>query len=117
MGTNFLTMEDWFLASAAIDYVALDEIANRDLERKELAPSKKEFEFALSFIKYLFNKYGNYLTYSTGPGDPINKTPKELLAWLKSEYDAGKYEDIYYGVWFSLDKKVIPSKYIPTLPT
>ena len=38
---------------------------------------------------------------------------EELIRWLKGQFDTGKYTEIHYGIWFELDKTVIPPEYIP----
>jgi hypothetical protein len=78
-------------------------------------PPKKQFLRTLAFIEYLVEKYGKYLSYSIGSAYPIDKTPAELLAWLKQQWETGKYEAIDYGVWFELDESVIPLEYKPAL--
>jgi len=112
---EFDKIEYWFLISVAIDYISLDEIVKKVSKIFEIEPTKKNFSKAIIFIKYLFSKYGNYIHYTLGPGEPINKNFDEFIIWLNEIYDAGRYKEIDYGVWFDLDKKVIPKKYIPKL--
>ena len=114
MKRKFAKEEEYFLLRAAEDYVALEVIANKSFNNPGPTPPKAEFARALEFIAYLFKKYGKYLKCSTGAGaHPVNKSPEDLITWLQEQYDAGKYTDIHYGIWFELDKKVIPKEYIP----
>ena len=114
MKHEFTEDEHHFLCSAAVDYVALDEITNRKFNNPGPTPPKEEFVRALDFIAYLFEKYGEHLKCSTGAGaHPIDKAPEELIDWLKEQFDAGKYTEIHYGIWFELAMEVIPPEYIP----
>ncbi len=67
----------------------------------------------IEFISHLYNQYHNSFHYTLGPGEPINKNFDDFIKWLKEIYDAGKYKEIDYGIWFDLDEKVIPKEYIP----
>jgi hypothetical protein len=114
--------EDDFLYSVAEDYECVANIVSiiapdlRGTPYKRAMPSKKQFLRTLAFIAYLFKKYGKHLSYSIGAGGrPIDKTPAELLAWLKQQWETGKYKDIDYGVWFELEESVIPLHYMPAL--
>jgi len=75
-------------------------------------PTKENFNLMLSFIKYLFSKYGNNFHYTLGPGETIDKNFDEFVKWIKNMYDEGKYKEINYGIWFDLDEKVLPEEYI-----
>ena len=112
---NFSRIEHEFLLDVGIDYVPLNDIVRSVMGMEKLSrPTASEFTHSLEFIAYLFKKYGKHLKCSTGAGaHPVNKSPGDLIAWLQEQYDAGKYTDIHYGIWFELDREVIPEKYIP----
>jgi hypothetical protein len=107
--------EDDFLYSVAQEEESVGSIAHIVSPELRGTPSKKQFLRTLAFIAYLFKKYGKHLSYSIGAECPIDQTPAELLAWLKQQWETGKYEDIYYGVWFELEESVIPLHYRPAL--
>jgi hypothetical protein len=111
----FSKAEHEFLLDVGIDYVPLNDIVRSIIGMEKLRrPTEEEFVRALDFIAYLFEKYGEHLKCSTGAGaHPIDKAPKELIDWLKKQFDSGKYTEIHYGIWFSLDTEVIPPEYIP----
>ncbi len=59
MFKKFIKEIDWFLSSASIDYVSLDEICGKFTENSTAIPNQNEFDSAMIFIKYLDYKYGN----------------------------------------------------------
>ena len=114
MDKRYIKEEKEFLSDVSIDYVSLHNIFgiiaggfDRD------TPNEKEFGLIIKFIMFLFNKYGNLLTYSSGPGNPINKNIHELVKYLELEYNKGNYYDLSYSIWFDLDESVIPKEYLP----
>jgi hypothetical protein len=103
---KFSKQEAIFLAKVDIDYVSLAEIAGLFSISNYPRPTEKEYLGALEFIEYLLNKYGNQLKYYIGPGvELINKTPEELIAWLKEIWYKVEYygERMDYGDWFDLE--------------
>lgn len=112
---KFDEAEHYFLCSAAVDYVALIEIVRRIVNDGQRShPTSVEFIRSLEFIAYLFKKYGKHLRCLEGPDMHQRTEPlEELIYWLKDQYDAGKYTEIHYGIWFELDREVIPEEYIP----
>lgn len=115
MKHEFSKDEHHFLCSAAVDYVALAEIVYAIIDDGQRSrPTEEEFIRALDFIVYLFEKYGEHLKCLEGPDMHQRIEPlEELIDWLKEQFDAGKYTEIHYGIWFALDTEVIPPAYIP----
>jgi len=115
MKHEFYKAEHYFLGSAAVDYVALIEIVCAIIDDGNRSrPTRKEFVRSLNFIVYLFKKYGKHLKCLEGPDMHQRTEPLEELAdWLQDQFDAGKYTEIHYGIWFELDREVIPKEYIP----
>ena len=115
MKHEFTEDEHHFLCSAAVDYVALAEIVYAIIDNGQRSrPTEEEFIRALDFIAYLFEKYGEHLKCLEGPDMHQRIEPlEELIDWLKEQFDAGKYTEIHYGIWFELAMEVIPPEYIP----
>ena len=112
---SFSKAEHEFLLDVGIDYVPLNDIVRSIIGMEKLRrPTEEEFVRALDFIAYLFKKYGEHLKCLEGPDMHQRIEPlEELIAWLKEQFDAGKYTEIHYGIWFELDEEVIPPEYIP----
>jgi hypothetical protein len=103
--------EDVFLYNVSQGDESVDNIVHIIAPGLRGTPSKKQFLRTLAFIAYLLEKYGKHLSYSIGAECPIDQTPAELLAWLKQQWETGKYDEIDYGVWFELEESVIPLEY------
>ena len=100
---KFIEPEAVFLADVDVDYVPLHDMV-RIFSGFYRRPTEEDYLKALEFIGYLVDKYEDRLEFSIGPGELINKSPKELIEWLKEMWYAGKYRhNIDYGVWFDLE--------------
>ncbi len=101
---KFSNQEKAFLGLVNEDYVALGEVAGFFSITNYPRPTEKEYLEALEFIKYLMDKYKDKLKCLEGP-EPhqIHMTAEEFTNWLKEMWYTGKYQEIYYGIWFDLE--------------
>ena len=103
MDNKFKKQEQEFLWGIEEDYIPLHDMVRSFIGYNKLLPTEEEYLLTLEFIDYLMDKYKDKLEYSFGPGDVItDKTPEDLIEWLKEMWYADKYKEIHYGVWFDL---------------
>jgi hypothetical protein len=82
-----------------VDHLPLNDILRTFSGFDKLTPSDNDFLNTLDLIKILME--GKNVICLEGPEmTQSNKSVTELLNFLKSKWDAGKYDEINYGFWF-----------------
>ena len=111
---KFIEEEAEFMDEAFRCYVLLS-IINNIIAKTIPAPSptKAQFNRILSFITFLYKKYGASFHYTIKDGPSISKDFKTFTNWLQAQFDLGNYDKIMHKVLFSIDTKAIPKKYLP----
>lgn len=95
---RFLEAEERCVEHIEVDYMPLNDIV-REFSGFEEYPKEQEFLEALEFLKYLIKKYR--LKSLEGPEmTSIDKSPEELVDWLKEKWFSNQYDDISYKIWF-----------------
>ena len=98
---QFSAVEEQCVEDLQLDFTPLHDIVRIFSGFDKLLPTEKAFLMALEFIGYLIGKYR--VVAQNGPdGEPLTQPTTELLQWLKSMWYQGKYDEINYGIWFTI---------------
>ena len=109
--SNFEKQEVFFLEEASIDMISIRDLVAIAINNNKVKPTRNEFILALNFLEYLVRRYP--IKFLGGPEMVrIHKPITEFRKWLLKKWDAGRYSDINFGVWFYMDEQDIPPEYL-----
>ena len=108
--SDFKKQEGYFLEEVSIDVISIRDLVAIAINNNKVNLTRNEFILALNFLDYLVQKYP--IKFLKGPEMVrIHKSTTEFKKWLLKKWDAGKYNDIDFGIWLDMDEQDIPSEY------